>query len=65
MPAAVLTWTWLGSTLGNLAFFDRPWVALWGGLAMGSVVLPYLRTLAHDLALHPEQPRHPRLTVAS
>ena len=42
VPAAVLAWTWCGSTLGNLVFFDRPWVALYGGLAMGMVVLPYL-----------------------
>jgi uncharacterized membrane protein len=46
-PAAVLAWTWLGSTVGNLVFFDRPWVALYGGLVMGVVVLPYL------LALYP------------
>ncbi len=31
LPAALLAWTWLGSTLANLAFFDRPWVALYGG----------------------------------
>lgn len=41
-PTAVLAWTWLGSTLGNLAFFDRPWVALYGFLMMGCVVGPYL-----------------------
>ena len=44
-PAAVLAWTWGGSMVGNLAFFDRPWVALYGGLAMGFVVLPYLYLL--------------------
>jgi uncharacterized membrane protein len=42
VPAAVLAWTWCGSAVGNLVFFDRPWVALYGGLAMGAVVLPYL-----------------------
>jgi uncharacterized membrane protein len=41
-PAIVLTWTWLGSAVGNLLFFDRPWVALYGGLVMGAVTLPYL-----------------------
>jgi carotene biosynthesis associated membrane protein len=45
VPAAVLAWTWAGSTLGNLAFFDRPWVALYGGLAMGALVVPYLVSL--------------------
>ena len=44
-PAAVLAWTWLGSMVGNLAFFDRPWVALYGGVAMGIVVLPYFYLL--------------------
>ena len=42
VPAAILAWTWLGSALGNLVFFGRPWVALWGGLAMGLFVAPYL-----------------------
>lgn len=45
-PALVLTWTWLGSTVGNLVFFDRPWVALYGGLVMGSLIIPYLLSLA-------------------
>nr|WP_269329026.1 carotenoid biosynthesis protein [Kineosporia babensis] len=44
--AAVLAWTWIGSAVGNLVFFGRPWVALYGGLVMGLTVLPYLRRLA-------------------
>jgi uncharacterized membrane protein len=44
-PAAVLAWTWLGSTVGNLVFFGRPAVALYGGVAMGLLVWPYLRLL--------------------
>lgn len=42
VPAAVLAWTWLGSAVGNLVFFDRPWVALYGVVAMGVFVGPYL-----------------------
>jgi putative membrane protein len=42
VPGSLLAWTWLGSTLANLAFFDRPWVALYGGVAMGLTVGPYL-----------------------
>jgi putative membrane protein len=42
VPAALIAWTWLGSALGNLAFFGRPAVAAYGGLAMGLTVLPYL-----------------------
>jgi putative membrane protein len=37
-------WTWLSSTLANLAFFHRPAVALWGFVAMGVVGIPLLRT---------------------
>jgi putative membrane protein len=48
VPAALLAWTWVGSTVANLAFFDRPMVALWGGLAMGAVVGPYLVLLRRD-----------------
>jgi putative membrane protein len=42
VPALLLGWTWLGSMVANLAFFGRPAVALWGGLAMAFVVAPYL-----------------------
>lgn len=37
---ALYLWTWGGSLLANLAFFERPAVALWGGLAMGLVAVP-------------------------
>jgi putative membrane protein len=57
LPAGLLAWTWLGSTLANLAFFGRPWVALYGGLALGALVVPYLRALT--LAV-----RSPRLVPA-
>jgi putative membrane protein len=45
VPAALLAWTWLGSAVGNLAFFGRPAVAGYGVIAMGLTVLPYLRLL--------------------
>lgn len=47
-PAALFAWTWLGSAVGNLFFFDRPWVALVGFVAMGLVGLPYLLALWSD-----------------
>jgi uncharacterized membrane protein len=47
-PGALLIWTWAGSTLGNLLFFDRPAVAVWGGLAMGLLVVPYLLAWWND-----------------
>ncbi|WP_459643575.1 carotenoid biosynthesis protein [Kineococcus sp. NUM-3379] len=45
VPAALLGWTWLGSALGNAAFFRRPATAAWGGVGMGLTVGPYLRAL--------------------
>jgi uncharacterized membrane protein len=38
-------WTWVGGIVANAAFFRRPGVALAGGLAMGVVALPALRTV--------------------
>jgi uncharacterized membrane protein len=42
VPALLLTWTWLGSVVGNAAFFHRPGVAIWGGALLGAFVAPYL-----------------------
>jgi len=39
-------WTWLSSTLANLAFFHRPAVAVWGFVAMGLVGLPLMRSMS-------------------
>jgi len=44
VPDVVYVWTWLGGVVANLAFLGRPWVALWGGLAMGLIGLPLLVT---------------------
>jgi putative membrane protein len=40
-PATLFLWTYVGSVVGNAAFFDRPGVALAGGVAMGLVAVPY------------------------
>ncbi|WP_293775060.1 carotenoid biosynthesis protein [Sporichthya sp.] len=45
LPGVLYLWTYAAQVLGNLAFFDRPAVALLGGLAMGAVAIPYARTL--------------------
>ena len=39
---AIWIWTWLSSTLANVAFFHRPAVAAWGFVAMGLVGVPLL-----------------------
>jgi putative membrane protein len=42
VPDFFLMWTWFSGVVGNLFFFDRPGVALVGGVAFGLVLLPYL-----------------------
>ena len=42
VPTVLLTWVFASSIVANLLFFDRPAVALWGGLCMGVVVVPWL-----------------------
>lgn len=46
VPATLWTWTWIGGVVSNAFFFDRPTVALVGGLAMAVVTVPYLWLLA-------------------
>lgn len=45
LPGVLYLWTYAAQVLGNLAFFDRPAVAVLGGIAMGAVALPYARSL--------------------
>jgi putative membrane protein len=42
VPILMLSWVYFSSVLANLAFFGRPGVAVWGGVCMGLVVIPYL-----------------------
>ncbi len=42
VPTTLLTWVFASSVFANLVFFGRPGVALWGGVCMGAVVIPYL-----------------------
>ncbi len=44
IPNLFLGWTWFAGVVGNLFFFDRPGVALIGGLALGIFLVPYLFT---------------------
>ena len=45
VPGALFLWTWGSSVLANAVFFGRPLVALTGGVVMGLVAVPYVRTL--------------------
>ena len=40
-PALLYLWTYASSVLANAAFFDRPGVAVAGGVVMGLVAIPY------------------------
>lgn len=41
LPGFLYTWTWIGGVVANLLVFDRPYIALWGGLAMGVFVVAF------------------------
>lgn len=53
VPLLLLAWTYLSSILANLAFFDRPWVALTGGLGMA---LPLGAVAALERRREPREP---------
>ena len=42
VPDFFLMWTWFSGGVGNIFFFDRPGVALIGGVVFGLVLLPYI-----------------------
>ena len=48
LPAILLGWTWLGYVIGNVFWFGSVAVAVWGGVLLGLVVLPYLWVLWRD-----------------
>ena len=50
LPCALFGWTYVSSVLANAAFFARPGVALVGGLVMGLVALPLLRSARRPTA---------------
>ena len=41
VPTLMLGWVYFSNVLANAVFFGRPWVALWGGIIMGAVVIPW------------------------
>jgi uncharacterized membrane protein len=42
VPLLMISWVYFSSVFANLVFFGRPGVAVWGGVCMGLVVIPYL-----------------------
>jgi putative membrane protein len=45
VPALMYLWTYVSSILLNAVFVGRPAVALWGGVVMGLVAIPYAYAL--------------------
>jgi len=45
VPALLYLWTYVSGVLLNLVFVHRPAVALWGGIVMGAVAIPYAWSL--------------------
>jgi putative membrane protein len=48
VPATLFLWTYASSVLANAVFFDRPRVALVGGVVMGLVAVPFAVSLWRD-----------------
>ena len=48
VPAAMYLWTWIGGIVANAIFLGRPAVAIWGGVAMGLVAVPYAWSLLSE-----------------
>jgi carotene biosynthesis associated membrane protein len=51
VPALLYLWTYASQVLANLVFFDRPAVALAGGLLMGATAVPYAVSLTRRRGL--------------
>jgi putative membrane protein len=45
VPALMFAWTYVSNVVLNAVFLHRPGVALWGGIVMGVVAIPYLVAL--------------------
>ena len=45
VPATLFLWTWVGGIVANAVFLGRGWVAVWGGIGMGLVAVPYAVSL--------------------
>lgn len=48
VPYAVYLWTYFTCVLGNATFFERPSVAVAGGIAMGVIAIPLVVVLMRD-----------------
>lgn len=63
VPAVLYGWTWIGGIVANAVFLSRPAVAVWGGVAMGLVAVPYLYEVA--TTDRPSRARHASAATVS
>ena len=54
---------WIGGIVANAVFLSRPAVAVWGGVAMGLVAVPYLYEVA--TTDRPSRARHASAATVS
>ena len=41
VPTLMLSWVYVSNVLAAIIFFGEPAVALWGGICMGAVIIPW------------------------
>lgn len=50
LPAFLLSWVYFSNVFANAVFWGRPGVALWGGVLMGLVIVPWWLSLRRPIA---------------
>ena len=53
MPHVLMLWIYASNVMAAAVFFDRPAVAVWGGIAMGLTVIPWARLVVPELRRAP------------
>ena len=53
MPHVLMLWIYASNVLAAAVFFGRPWVALWGAIAMGITVLPWAKVVLPEFRRTP------------
>jgi putative membrane protein len=65
VPSLLMSWLLVSNVLANAVFFGRPLVALWGGVLMGAVVVPWwLSGQRRRRAVHPPARAVPVVSAA-
>jgi len=54
MPHLLMLWIYVSNVMAAAVFWDRPTVALWGGIAMGLTVIPWALRIVPELRRAPD-----------